>query len=171
MKDIANTLRIHEMFCQIAPPSILNTLVNHTTKWTKLTCPPTPPHIQTPTNTWNINREQCLPLKFPPQYCYYTNGSFKPPKQTNNEQWRREKTGYGIYNPFKNLKIAERLPGLQNILRAEMMAIHHTLRLLTTTYQNEPAHIFTDCLNVLYLLNTQIKHPTTYNSHPDKIIL
>jgi hypothetical protein len=51
------------------------------------------------------------------------------------------------------------------------MAIHHTLRLLTTTYRNEPAHIFQDCLNVLYLLNTQIKHPTLHNSHPDKIIL
>ena len=52
-----------------------------------------------------------------------------------------------------------------------MMAIHHTLQLLTTTYQNEPAHIFIDCLNILYLLNTQIKHPTSHNSHPDKIIL
>ena len=52
-----------------------------------------------------------------------------------------------------------------------MMAIHHTLQLLTTTYQNEPAHIFTDCLNILYLFNTQIKHPTSHNSHPDNIIL
>jgi hypothetical protein len=68
-----------------------------------------------------------------------------------------------IYNPFKNLKIAERLPRLQNILRAKLMAIHHTLCLLTTTYRNEPTHIFNDCLNVLYLLKTQIKHPTLYN--------
>jgi hypothetical protein len=66
---------------------------------------------------------------------------------------------------------SKRLPGLQNILQAEMMAIHHTLQLLITTYQNEPAHIFTDCLNILNLLNTQIKHPTSHNSHPDKIIL
>jgi hypothetical protein len=56
------------------------------------------------------------------------------------------------------------LPGLQNILRAEMMAIHHTLRLLTTTYRDEPTHIFTYYLNVLYLLNTQIKHPTLHNN-------
>ena len=28
-----------------------------------------------------------------------------------------------------------------------------------------------DCLNVLYLLNTQIKHPTLHNSHLDKNIL
>ena len=51
------------------------------------------------------------------------------------------------------------------------MAIHHTLRLLTTTYRNEPAHIFTNCFNVLYLLNTQTKHPTLHNNHPDKMIL
>ena len=51
------------------------------------------------------------------------------------------------------------------------MAIHHTLRLLTTTYRDEPAHIFTDCLNVLYVLNIQIKHPTLRNSHPYKNIL
>ena len=51
------------------------------------------------------------------------------------------------------------------------MAIHHTLRLLTTTYRDEPAHTFTDCLDVLYLLNTQIKHPALHNSHPDKNIL
>ena len=67
---------------------------------------PTPP-IQTLTNPWNINPKQCLLLKYPPQFYYYTDGSFKPPKQTNNGQWRREKIGYGIYNPFKNLKIAE----------------------------------------------------------------
>lgn len=40
---------------------------------------------------------------------------------------------YDIYNPIKNLKIGQRLPGLQNILRAKMMAMHHTLQLLTTT--------------------------------------
>lgn len=51
------------------------------------------------------------------------------------------------------------------------MALHHTLRLLTTTFRDELAHIFTNSLNVLYLLNTQINHPTLHNSHPDKIIL
>ena len=51
------------------------------------------------------------------------------------------------------------------------MAIHHTLQLPTTTYQNEPTHKFTDCLNILYILNTQIKHPTSHNNHLDNIIL
>ena len=48
------------------------------------------------------------------------------------------------------------------------MAIHLTLKLLTTTYIDEPTHVFTNYLNVLYLLNTQIKHPTLHNSHFDK---
>ena len=82
-------------------------------------------------------------------------------------EWRREKIGYGIYSP-KGLNIAKRLHGHQNILRAEMMAIHKTLRILETQFPNEPAFIFTDSLNVLYLLNTQIKHPTLHNSHPDQ---
>ena len=99
------------LFSQIAPPTLLGTPVNHNTKWTKLTYPPVPPITQIPTNTWTINPKQCLPLKYPPQFCYYTNGSFKPPKQTNNGQWKREKEGYGIYNPFKNLKNSKKITG------------------------------------------------------------
>lgn len=38
-------------------------------------------------------------------------------------------------------------------------------------YQNEPAYIFTDYLNCLYVLNTQIRHPTQQNNHADKSIL
>ena len=52
-----------------------------------------------------------------------------------------------------------------------MMAIHHTLQLLTTTYGEEPTHIFINCINVMYLLNTQIKHLTLQYSHPNKFIL
>ena len=88
MKDTANTLQIPKMFCQIASLTPLDTLVNHNTKWAKLTHPPPPPTIQTPTNPWSINPKKCLPLKYPPQFCCYTDGSFKPPKQTNNGQWR-----------------------------------------------------------------------------------
>ena len=39
MQDTANTLGIPEMFCQIAPPTPLDTSVNRNTKWTKLTYP------------------------------------------------------------------------------------------------------------------------------------
>jgi hypothetical protein len=52
-----------------------------------------------------------------------------------------------------------------------MMAIHKTLQIINTQYPNEPAYIFTNSLNVLYLLNTQIKHPTQHNSHPDQVTL
>ena len=51
------------------------------------------------------------------------------------------------------------------------MAIYKTLRLITTKYKNEPTHIFTDCLNCLYVLNTQIRHPTQQNNHVDKSII
>jgi hypothetical protein len=52
-----------------------------------------------------------------------------------------------------------------------MSAIHHTLQILTQEFPNEPAYIFTDSLNSLYLINTQIKHPTQQNNHPDKTVL
>ena len=51
------------------------------------------------------------------------------------------------------------------------MAIHATLKIINKEYPNEPAHIFTDCLNRIYISKTQIKHPTLHNSHPDKTIL
>ena len=52
-----------------------------------------------------------------------------------------------------------------------MTAIHHTLQILTQEFPNERAHIFTDSLNSLYLINTQIKHLTQQNNHPDKTML
>ena len=41
---------------------------------------------------------------------------------------------YGVYSFIKNLQISERLPILQNILRAELMAIYTTIKLNITTY-------------------------------------
>ena len=71
----------------------------------------------------------------------------------------------------KNLELVVRLPGLQNIFRAKLMAIHATLKVINEEYPNEPAYIFTDYLNGLYVIKTQIKHPTMHNKHPDKTIL
>ena len=82
-----------------------------------------------------------------------------------------KKIGYGVYNQSKNLELAVRLPSLQNIFRAELMAIRATLKIINEEYPNEPAHIFTDCLNGLYIIKTQIKHLTLYNNHPDTTIL
>ena len=171
MHILGTILQIPSIFTTIIQPTPLHVLVNRSKTWSKL------PQMFPPSMTHNINipplhnQNICLPLKYQPQLCYYIDASFIPPKVLTPEQWIREETGYGIYNPFKNLKISVRLLGLQNILRSELMAVHHTLCLLTTTYRNEPAHIFTDCLNVLYLINTHTKHPTLHNNHPDKKIL
>jgi ribonuclease HI len=54
---------------------------------------------------------------------------------------------------------------------AEISTIHHILQILTQEFLNEPAHIFTDSLNSLYFINTQIKHPTQQKNYPDKTIL
>ena len=51
------------------------------------------------------------------------------------------------------------------------MAMHKTFKLISTKYLDESAHIFTDCLNCLYNLNTHIKHPTMHHNHADKTIL
>jgi ribonuclease HI len=150
--------------------------------------PPTPPHIkvhkhpQWNKTTYPINRNQNissqlpnfsqnLDKKFPPQYCYYTDGSFTPPKKLSKNIWEPARAGYGIWNPILKINIARRLIGLQNILRAEISAIYQTLLTLNQEFPHEPAHIFTDSLNSLYLINTQIKHPTQQNNHLDKTIL
>ena len=78
-------------------------------------------------------------------------GSFNPPKKVG-DTWLREENGYGIYNQEKNIKLAMRLLGLQNIFRAELMAIHHALTIINNDFPNEPIHIFTDCLNGLYVI-------------------
>jgi ribonuclease HI len=85
--------------------------------------------------------------------------------------WDPTQAGYGIWNPLLKINLPQRLVGLQNILCAEISAIHHTLQILSQEFSNEPAHIFTDSLNSLYLINTQIKHPIQQNNHPDKTIL
>lgn len=83
MNTIANTLQIPTKFTQIALPMPLDTLANHKTKWSKLTYPPSPTIqiLDTPPIT---NLEQCLPLKHPTQFYYYTNGSYKPAKNKNS---------------------------------------------------------------------------------------
>ena len=78
----------------------------------------------------------------------------------------------GIYNPTKvEIQISKILPKLQTSFRAELMAIHKTLEIITTKYPNKPGHIFTNCLNCLYIINTQIKHPTYHNNYIGETIL
>jgi ribonuclease HI len=117
------------------------------------------------------NFSQNLYQKFPPQYCYYTDDSFTLPKKLSKNIWELARARYGIWNPLLKINISRRLIGLPNILRAKISAIYHTLLILDQEFPHEPAHIFTDSLNSLYLINTQIKHPTQWNNHPDKTIL
>ena len=52
-----------------------------------------------------------------------------------------------------------------------MSAIHQILQIRTQEFPNELAHIFTDSLNSLYLINTHIKHPKQQINHSDKTML
>jgi hypothetical protein len=57
------------------------------------------------------------------------------------------------------------------MLNQQSFSNHHTIHILTKEFNNEPAHIFTKNLNSLFLINTQIKHHTHHNNHPDKTML
>ena len=74
-------------------------------KWSKLNYPNTPIY-----NYTSIPQIPCyqtnLPLKFHPQFSYYTDGSFLPLKEIEPNIWMREKAGYGIYSP-KGLNIGQ----------------------------------------------------------------
>jgi ribonuclease HI len=163
-----NNIQINPSYITTPPPTPINTKVHKHPKWNKSSYPP------------HLNLANTLPLpdfpsihqsKFLPQYCYYIDGSFTPPKKQANGSWDPTQAGYGIWNPLHKINLPQRLIGLQNILCAEISAIHHTLYILIQEFPNELAHTFTDSLNSLYLINTQIKHPTQQNNHPDKVIL
>jgi hypothetical protein len=66
-----------------------------------------------------------LPLKFLPQHSYYIDGLFKPPKVKENGTIQSKLVGYWIFNLDKNMNISKRFLRLQNILKTELMAIHH----------------------------------------------
>jgi hypothetical protein len=166
--QITTNLNISPPYIKTPPPTPLNVRVHKHPKWNKI-----PYHI----NNNQIASPQ-LPIfpqnqhqRFPPQFCYYTDGSFTPPKKLSENIWKPTRAGYGIWNPLLKINISRRLIGLQNILRVEISAIYHTLLTLNQEFPQEPAHIFTYSLNSLYLINTQIKHPTQQNNHPDKTIL
>jgi hypothetical protein len=163
-----NKLQINPSYITTPPPTPINTKVHKHPKWTKSTYPSQiyPTNASPLPDYSNIHQS-----KFPPQYYYYTNGSFVPPKQQANGMWDPTQAGYGIWNPLLKINLPQRLIGLQNILRTEISAIYHTLQIFIQEFPNEPAHIFTDSLNSLYLINTQIKYPTQQNNHPDKTIL
>jgi ribonuclease HI len=166
--QITTKLQINPPYIKPPPPTPENVKVHKHPKRNKA---PYPAHITQITPPQLPNFPQTQIPKFPPQYCYYTNGFFTPPKELTENIWEPTRAGYGIWNPLLKINISQRLIRLQNILRAEITAIFHTLFILNQEFPHEPAHIFTDSLNSLYLINTQIKHPTLQNSHPDKTML
>jgi hypothetical protein len=165
---ILNTLNILNTQTQEAQPTPPNIQVNHIFQWDTLTYPSLLPFtILLPSMpTYNTD----YPLKFSPEFSYCTDGSFVPPKEQDNGFWTRETSSYGIFNSPKNIAISKRLLGLQNILHTELTAIHHPLTLINANFPMEHAYIFTDSLNSLFLLHTQIQKPTSHLNHPDKVM-
>jgi ribonuclease HI len=166
--QITTNLKINPPYIKAPPPTPLSVKVHKHPKWNKT---PYPTNRRQNSSLQLPNFPQILHPKFPPQYCYYTNGSFTPPKKLAENIWELARAGYGIWNPLLKINISKRLIGLQNILRVEISAIYHTLLILDQELPHELAHIFTDSLNSLYLINTQIKHLTQQNNHLDKTIL
>ena len=82
LADIANNMQILQIHTQIAPPTPINTTVNPNKKWAKLNYPNAPRNNNVPIPQLP-NYQSNLPLKFHPQFSYYTDGSFKKPKEIN----------------------------------------------------------------------------------------
>ena len=80
IKTICNNLNITRITTQSALPTPQNIEVNISKKWNVLT-------YSSPNIHYNYtippipNYKNETPLKFSPQYCFYTDGSFNPPKK------------------------------------------------------------------------------------------
>jgi hypothetical protein len=91
IKTIIKNLQITQYHIQTAPPTPHNTIVNKNPKWNKLLYQPHTNRLTTqipPIPTYDINTT----LKFSPQYSYYTDESFTPPKQAENRRWKKKKS-------------------------------------------------------------------------------
>jgi hypothetical protein len=109
-----------------------------------------------------LNFSQNQHQKFPPQFCYYTDGSLTPPKKLSENIWEPARAGYGIWNPFLKINISRRLIGLQNTLRVEISAIY-TIHYSSST-MNSPKNLHTS--SQIALLPIPHKHPnkTSYTT-------
>ena len=105
------------------------------------------------------------PLKYEPQMCIYTNGSFIP----LDESGIGNIASSGVYIPHAYLHIAKWLPKLQNILWAELNAIVIT----ATATKHFPHDIFilVDSLINIYLRNNHIRYPSFQHHHLDKLLI
>jgi hypothetical protein len=87
---------------QPAAPILPNSPVNPNKIWNFLIYPPQLKYPSSPPPDYHTN----LPPKFPHQYSYYIDGSFKPTKEKSNNNWKQEKAGYRIYNLHKNITLS-----------------------------------------------------------------
>jgi hypothetical protein len=79
-----NKLQINPSYITTPPPTPINTKVHKHPKWNKSSYPP---QIN-PTNASSLlDFPRIYQSKFLLQYCYYTDGSFNPPKQQANRMW------------------------------------------------------------------------------------
>jgi hypothetical protein len=101
-----DTLQIKPSYITIPPPTPINTKVHKHPKWNKSSYPPqfNPPSTLPLPNFIHIYQS-----KFPPQHCYYIDGSFSPPKQQANRFWDLVQAGYRIWNPLLKINLPQRL--------------------------------------------------------------
>jgi DNA-directed RNA polymerase subunit L len=119
--ELAHILK-HTTHTHIDTYPIKPTSLNYHIKFSK-TWRNTPKHN---THTTQITTTRPLPvtyyiqhpIKYHPQQCIYTDGSFIPPTKNLEGQIEGNTAGSGIYSPYNEIQISERLPGYQNILRA-----------------------------------------------------
>ena len=149
-QQLLNAFNIPHAHLQLIPPTPPNIPINTHKTWTSLMPPPRPLHTQTavPFLDYHTN----LASKFLPLFSYYIDSLFTPSKEESNGTWRHERAGNSIHNLVKGITISQCLPNLQNILCAKLLAIHHTLHIITHKFLDEPAYIFTNNLTSLYLL-------------------
>ena len=83
-KRLCINLTITHTITKIAPPTPHNIEVNKSKTWIALTypIPNTHPHNIIPPIP---NYESKVALKFSPLYCFYTDGSFNPPKKNRKD--------------------------------------------------------------------------------------
>jgi hypothetical protein len=95
--QVTTKLNINPPYIKVPPPTPLHVKVHKHPQWNKTTYP-----INRNQNISSQlpNFSQNLDKKFPPQYCYYTDGSFTPPKNSPKIYGSQQELdmAYGIHS-------------------------------------------------------------------------
>jgi hypothetical protein len=92
IRQITTKLQIIPSYIITSPPTPNNTKVHKHPKWHKS---PHPPQLHLPNATQIPDFPHIYQAKFLSQYCYYTDGSFSPPKPQANGMWDPAQARYG----------------------------------------------------------------------------